>query len=151
MPVLHPQLALHAVVNGITGVRVFDDPAEVAVGVAYGISELVGPSRSRHPGSGARCQPGWNQFAKSIGDQWQKIWVPIDFLEIAQIVVSDVTDFRRHPVAELVLDAEVPLLRVGIAEVGPELHLCGKAGISLWRQRKQRGSDARAVKRGDAR
>ena len=57
--------------------------------------------------------------------------VPIDFLEIVQIVVSDITDFRRHLAAELVLDTEVPLLRVGVAEVGPELQFRGRAGISL--------------------
>jgi hypothetical protein len=92
-----------------------------------------------------------NQIAKPIVDQWQKIWVSIDFLEIAYIVVSDVTDFRSHPVAELVLDSEVPLLRVGIAEVGPELQFRGEAGIALRRQWEKRGSDVRAVERSDIR
>src|ERR1700730_3601397 len=133
MPILHAQLSLHAMVNGVGGVAILDYPAEIAISITNRISELIGPRRARRPGSGTWRLACWNQVAEPVVSQRQKVWVPVDFLEVANIVVPHVTDFRCHLAADLALDAQVPLLRVGIAEVGTKLKLGGEAGIPLRR------------------
>ena len=66
-------------------------------------------------------------------------------------MVSDVADLRRHLSGDLALNAQVPLLRVRIAEVGAELEFRCGPGISFGRQREKRGFDVSAVDGGDIR
>ena len=61
------------------------------------------------------------------------------------VVISDITNFRRHLAADLPLDSQVPLFRVRIAEVGGKLGLRGEARISFGSEREKRGRNITAI------
>src|SRR5271155_4090579 len=66
-------------------------------------------------------------------------------------MVSDVADLRCHLSGDLALNAQVPLFRIRIAEVGAKLKLGCGPWISFGRQREKRGFDVGTVDRGDIR
>src|SRR5207245_7115780 len=96
---------LHTVVHRITSVRVFDYIAEVAIRVSYGISKLIGAGRTWHIRRGAGGKTRGNELGKSVGEQRGNVRVSVDFVEIMYVVISDITNFRRHLAVDLPLAA----------------------------------------------
>ena len=108
-------------VNRITGVSVLDDFAEVTVCIADWVAEQIKSSRTRSASSAAWGETCWYKLLEPIADQWRDVRVPVDFLEVTDVMVSHVTDFGCDLAAHLPLNSKVPLFGIGIAEVGAEL------------------------------
>ena len=91
-------------------------------------------------------QSGRNHILEAGADERPQRRISVEFLELSHGVIAYVANLRHDPGRERVLDAEVPLLRVRIAEVLRHLHLVGESRISARCQGTQEGNNLRPKK-----
>ena len=74
----------------------------------------------------------------SINERTQG-WISVQFLELVDAMIAHIAYFGNDPAGEGVLQADVPLLGVGVAKVGGHLRLVSESRIPRRRQRLQEG------------
>src|SRR6185437_3046487 len=97
-------------------------------------------------GIGAGGKACGNQVAKAGGNQRLQRGIAVYSLEVAQGVIADVTHLGGDSMADAALNPQVPLLRVGVAEVRVERGLGRQSRIALGSEREERGRDIGAGK-----
>jgi hypothetical protein len=96
MTVLQADLRLQAVVDGIACIGVLDDAAVIAIRVADGISEEIVSGGARLRGIGARGHTRRNEVLEAVVNQRSDIGIAIDLLEIGDVVIADIANFRGY-------------------------------------------------------